>query len=155
MKAVVPGFIRFFLLGALFFAVAALQQTPLVAAFGIKPNLVLAFLVALAFVVRRGAAYAVFLLFAVAVLLRQGTPVLAVLALCLIALATFFCKRIVPWQTRLAAVVCASSATVFFYLITGASFVLAHPGVVGAELVYTGVMSWLGLLLFERILRKT
>ncbi len=116
-----------------------LQNTELVTIFGVKPNLVLAFLIALAFSLRDFWRYLAVLLTAVLFLQYQHSFDLGVVLLAAIALAIFLFTERFPARTFVNVAIAVSGGTLAFYALVQFPFLLREPLTVFLELVYNVV----------------
>ena len=127
-------------------AAGFLQHSPLLNAFGVKPNLILIALVALSFVATKAQQYIVLLMVGLAVMQFRDAPETELLALGILAFAAFVVGRRLPWRWIFNNGILLAVATVAFYLLTQSSFLYTHGVSVAVELllnVFTGTLLFL------------
>ena len=138
----------------LIFVLAGLfQNTGFFSIFGIKPNLLLAALVALSFFVKDILVYSSFILAAVILLFFQSGIMAEQLVLALIGLAAFPVGRRLPGSPLFNNLLMVGAGTILFYLFVAPSFLIsAWPAVIG-ELVYNLLWGFIFFNIFELCLK--
>lgn len=125
----------YLLLTAAVVALSLLQRLPLLAFFGIKPNLVLAFFTALGVGGEHFLPYGLLLILS-AVLLRPYSyfdgPTLTLVGL---LVASFWLAKILPAKALVNLAVLIGVLTVAFYLMVSFNFFTAHPAAIVGEAV--------------------
>ncbi len=121
---------------ALLFVAALFQGTALLTIAGVKPNIVLVFLVALAFAASNFTIYFFFVLGGIFFLRFSPAFEVSLLALGAICLFVFIIKERLPWQEFVNCLICIAFATITFYLFLDTSFIGREPLTVLAEVAY-------------------
>ncbi len=141
-----PGAPKIFGISVLILVMGILQNTDLLLIAGVKPNLLLVLMIALAFFVEDAWLYGFYILECVALLASGGlfAPEIVTFVLLLLAAAWVSAR----WHTQaiLTAGLVFAASTVFFYIFSEPTYLLSSPGLIGIELVYNVVV---GLLLFK------
>ncbi|MDO8466902.1 MAG: hypothetical protein Q7S83_02050 [bacterium] len=127
-----------------------LQNTGLFSVLGIKPNLLLAVLVAASFFVTSFPVF-IFLVVESILFLRFESGFQLDLLIWVFLLAIFyFIGRVLPWRQSVNNLALAASAIIIFYLIADFGYLIGAPLAVGMEIFYTSIFS----LLFYDLLRQ-
>ena len=149
------NFPRFFLVLASIVLLGLLQSTSLLAVGGVKPNVLLMFLIALAFFVSDIWQYSFFILVAGVLLKTQGSFAPELLVFTVLALLAAWVAG--TWHTLpvLNNIVLAGVATILFHLAVGLSYLVSHPGQLGIELVYNLVISALLFQIFNQCIKTS
>lgn len=132
-----------------------LQSTALLAIGGVKPNILLMFLIALAFFVEDLWQYIFFILVAGALLKTQGFFTPELLVFTVLALLAAWVAATWHAQPVINNIILAAAATLLFYLGTSPSYFVLHPGQLGIELVYNVVVSALLFNIFNQCLKTS
>ena len=144
-------FVLVFLLVILF---GLLQSTNLVMIAGVKPNLLLVLLIALAFFVEDIWTYGFFILLAGGLLKTQGffTPDLVVFTV--LVMASAWAAN--TWHALPAAnnLILAGAATALFYLLTGPLYIVSNFSAFGIELVCNLVLAFILYQVFDSLCLK-
>ncbi len=143
------GFSKVAILAVLVFAFAILQTSGFVV-FGIKPNLVLAALVAFAFIAADLVSFTILILAAVIGLRWLTGWDSAILVLSVVSFAVWLFVHLFPGKEILNLAIAVAAATVIFYLILDPFFILQETAGLAAELVYNLIVSWALLCLFYK-----
>lgn len=132
-----------------------LQNTDILMVAGVKPNLLLVIMVALAFFVEDAWIYGFFILEAAALLAVGGffAPEIIVFALLAITAAWIAAR----WHTQaiLTAALVVSSFTVIFYAFSEPSYLLSSPGRISIELIYNLVLGVIFFNVFTQCLKTS
>ena len=142
---------KLFLLALALALAGFLQGTEAVRFFGLKPNLVLAFLIAASFVVGRVSRY--LLLVAVGLsALRFTSPFALELALVgAIALLAFVLRVRLPGQAWVNNLTLLVLGTLLFYAVVDRAMLLGEPATVAGEVVYNGCVGTIAFFLLRRL----
>ncbi len=143
---------RKFLLALLLVVLAGLiQNTGLFLVFGVKPDLLLAVLVAASFFLE--SFWAHLLLLALSVLLLRFEsgfrPELLVFAF--LAASVFLVSRRLPWRRSVSNFILIVAGVVIFYALADTAYLFNNIISVAAEIIYTGVFGVLFYDLFRQL----
>ena len=128
---------------------AALMHSGALRISGVAPNLVLVALVVFSFFSENILFFVVLTLFA-GILVRATPAVFDPLATIttMLALLVFLLERRIVWPGLLGTAAMVGLTTLLTYLIIAPGFLLQHPGLIAAELLYN---VGIGLVLFEAV----
>lgn len=131
------------------FVSGLLQSTDILNIYGIKPNIVLAVLIAASFFLTNFLIYFSLILLAIITLLFQGGLQSEQLILGILASAAFLAEKKLHWWPILNNLVLIGMGTVIFYLLSSPAFLIGNPLLVLGELTYNLVLGSLFFKLFH------
>lgn len=131
---------------------ALFQVSPVFELDGLRPNLVLAALVAFSFFLRESVAYLTAVFLALIVLRFRPEAELTALAMTLVAIAAFFAHNLIPGKPFINNIIIVALGTPLFYLIAESSFLLSGTITVLQEMVYNVFMGAVFFLIAHRLL---
>lgn len=153
MKNVWPW--RGFIVAVILVVLAGLiQNTNALTFWGVKPNLTLVLLITLTFFLGETISYLLLLFLVVVILKRGGGFDAGVLALTVLALASFWFSRKLPGQAFLNNIFLLAAGTLAFYLLTDFRFLGSDFLAVLEEMVYNVILGIVIFFLGARFLKN-
>ena len=137
---------KFFILVLLVIAVGLAQSAGFLNILNVKPNALLALLIAASFFVENAGLYLFLVLLADAFLKSHTVLEPELLIFSGLAVAGYWLGRHLRWWPVLNNLILVAASTVLFYLIAGPGFILASWNIVLGEVIYNMV---LGAILFK------
>ncbi len=128
-----------------------IQNTGFFLAFGIKPNLLLAVLVAASFFMESFAAYLGLLAGALFFLRFESGFRPELLAFAVLAVSVFLVNRLLPWRQSVNNLVLAALFVILFYALADISYLWTNLAAVVGEIIYTSIFSILFYDLFRQL----
>lgn len=146
---------RFILATSLIVILGLLQNTDLLMIAGVKPNLLLAALIAIAFFVEDVWLFSFFILLSDILLKVRGFLVPEILVFTLLAMTAAWAAA--RWHTQpiLNNAFLIAIFTVLFYVLTSPSYLVAHFGLLVIELIYNLVIGVIVFNLFNQCLKTS
>lgn len=142
---------RFILAVGLLLLAGLIQNTGFFSVFGIKPNLMLAVLVAASFFAESFLIF-LFLVAESLLFLRFGSGFqLELLVWTFLMSVVYFVGRVLPWRRSVNNLVLISVVTILFYLIVEFSYLAVAPLAVLGEIFYTSIFGFLIYDLFKQL----
>ncbi len=129
---------------------ALLQNTNLLSLSGIKINLALILILALAFMVRNWIEYLCLIIIASILLKAEAGWDWSIIIFTLVTLVIYFLKKFLPWQILLNYLFLVFLSTLIFYLLLDWHFIQNNFIIFSKELVYNMTF---GLLLYLILIR--
>lgn len=142
---------RFLLVSLLILSSGLVQNTGLFSIFGIKPNLLLAVLIAGSFFIDSLPVFWVLLLESVIFLRFESGFQLELLVWVALLCAAYFAERAFPWRRSVNNLVLIATVTALFYLITDIDYLVGVPLAVLGEVFYTSIFGVLFYDIFRQL----
>ncbi len=142
---------KFLLAIALVVFAGLIQNTGLFLIFGIRPNLLLALLVACSFFMESFAAYLGVLLGAIFFLRFESGFRPELLIFAVLAVSVFLVGRLLPWRQSVNNLVLTVIFVVLFYALADISYLWTGALAVAGEIVYTSIFGILFYDLFRQL----
>lgn len=141
---------KLILIFSLIIILGLLQNTGILSFYGVKPNLLLAFLISISFFTHDFLIYLSFILISVILLNFQIGFALEQIIFALLTIVAFFIGRRLHWKHIFNNLLLIGASTILFYLLTSPDFLISNWLTVLLETIYNLIFGLVFFKFFEK-----